>query len=186
MNDKIKTMDYPPEPFVGNPKNCIWIIGLNPKGKPGDKYNGNRERYFENGDYMKTRYYINFKSVSSLLWDFICNDKIAHTDIINEYSEKFSDLKNSNNQIDIEILKNIIQQFKPKIIVCNGKLVCETVKKLFPPNNNENKLYITNINGSTASIILTSFVGGQSHLTKEYKKELGKRIEDQIAFHNLT
>ena len=144
--------------------------------------------YFYDFNKVSPKLYKNWESKESI---------VAHTDIVKCFSNSFPpqtlDGKVLNRKSVETIVQNCqehlliqIQTYKPKIIICNGSIVCSEMIKLFPPNKDEDIKDITSYVATyeteegkpyTFRIVLSGFIG---RIDDRSKRRLGKEIEKII------
>ena len=206
---------YPPNPFVGNPKSAIWIIGLNPYKKDNEnqeklseedskKYFVNFKKYYENNDKKKMGvYYPSLMNAIQIIKEKILKNEVAHTDIVKISSQRWKQLPDEElAKIDpnIKAIKKDIERFRPKILICNGKTVGDQIKRYFPPNpqSSINPFHKKLIRGKK-KILCYSYIFKERGinmsiissypvrrwLDKNDKKKLGEEIERHMNIYNL-
>lgn len=180
----------------GNPKADIWIIGLNPKD---DKDYVDDEGYIEKRDIEGLRihkpnnhnYFQPFRTVSENLfanWESE-NSNVAHTDLVKCASKTFPDKSKIRRNIIancIEYLKWQIEEYKPKMIICNGSDVCNQIIRIYKPQKNDKAeiltSYCVNTDDHKMWIVLSGFVG---RIDNRNRRRLGKEIEEIIEKANI-
>jgi uracil-DNA glycosylase len=184
----------PHEYIEGNPNADIWIIGLNPKNEIGT-VEARTLKQFQDFDPDCHPYFSDFAKVSGKLylnWQSE-NSNIAHTDLVKCFSNSFPPAHNANRKgkkiiVDhvvnncSEHLQNQIRIGKPKLLICNGSMVCREIMRLFPPQmENYDPKTLTSYQVSQNIgfdhhfwIVLSGFIG---RIDDRNKMRLGKEIE---------
>lgn len=180
--------NYNPEEFIeGNPNSQIWIIGINPKGDTNEVDIRNCNdliKYDFNYDYFK-----DFKYVSEDLFYGLKNMKVAHTDLIKCYSNKFppEEMSWGEAQNIIEhckgYLKMQLEKFEPKILICNGASVCKYIKQIIDVDDDQETYYIGHLKDLKFIVILCGFIGRIDNFSK---RRLGKEIEQILSDQKIV
>lgn len=125
------------------------------------------EAYFETGQVHP--YFNDFKKVSPMLYELLgVENGAAHTDIIKCSSNSFP-IKGMKKKDISAVVNNCtgyfveqLRQWRPKLIICNGSLVCKLVKQLIKPKTPIGKYdtsYIGEFEGNKIYVILSGFIG---------------------------
>ncbi len=162
----------------------IWIVGLNPKGEIGTLESRTKEE-LQAFTPESSPYFKDFRKVSEKLYKnwLSENSIIAHTDLVKCYSPTFP--PNEKNKDKLFIVGNCktflfkqIQQYKPKLLICNGTDVCNMIMSFFPPNSLESHSSLTSysakIQDHSFTLVLSGFIG---RIDDRNKRRLGKEIE---------
>lgn len=176
---------YRPEEYVeGDPRSPVWIIGLNPKKEVGWQDSG---RTIDNlKDYFSGRvhsYFRNFREVSERLHNSLGQPGgTAHTDIVKCSSMNWPPSKDKKAGPAIvenctPYLRQQIDQFKPRMIVCNGADVCRAITRVLPP---ERELapgatgYFSSSVDYRVCVVLSGFIG---RIDNYARRRLGADID---------
>jgi len=184
---------YPYEYLEGKPTADIWIVGLNPKGEIGG-INKRTKEDFISFDPDCHSYFHDFKKVSKKLYsNWKSQDsKVAHTDLVKCASPSFPA---TGKYLDQEaIVKNCkvhlleqIKRGKPKVIICNGSVVCREMINFFPPETTEPTNTLTSYKavyeGHSFWIVLSGFIG---RIDDRNKRRLGKEIEQILDLEKIV
>jgi hypothetical protein len=188
----------PAQYIEGSSSADIWIVGLNPKSPIGSveqrtvsdftQLDPDCHSYFRDFKKVSSKFYTNWKSHSS---------RIAHTDLVKCFSSTFPP-ENADAEIIIEncqsYLLQQLQQYQPKIVICNGSPVCRIIKSWFPPITQDignidittsYQATMTLNNGQTHIfwIVLSGFIGRIDDMNK---RRLGKEIEEICKQENIV
>jgi len=187
--------EYTPGDFLwGKRDSLIWIVGLNPKERPG--YHTHTvtelERYFDTSEKNRS-YFQDFRKVSPKLFEILGSDNgAAHTDIVKCFSNEFPPLGCKGREVK-EIISNCTQYFEkqlreltPKLVLCNGSPVCKVIKDIIkpikPPNGKETSYY-GEYNSADITVILSGFIG---RIDDYAKLRLGSEIEHYMRELGIT
>jgi hypothetical protein len=193
---RFSSIHIQPHEYIEGKSNAeIWVIGLNPKGSIGGIESRNIQAFEDfkpNPKGKEHSYFHDFRKVSSKLYDnYLSTDSnVAFTDLVKCFSLSFP-LKNHRKHETNAIINNCsthlhlqINQYKPKVIICNGSFVCKEMIRLFPPQGNtESELpmltsYKTRLILENRThefwIILSGFIG---RIDDRNKRRLGNEIE---------
>jgi len=195
----------PAQYIEGSSSADIWIVGLNPKSKIGTIEERSQQEFenwrpsSENDPKSKDSYFFNFKKVSPKLYSNwqSSQSRVSHTDLVKCFSSTFPP-ENADAEIIIEncqsYLLQQLQQYQPKIVICNGSPVCRIIKSWFPPITQDlgnvdittsYQATMTLNNGQTHSfwIVLSGFIGRIDDMNK---RRLGKEIEEICKQENIV
>jgi len=173
---------YRPIEFLeGRRNSLIWIVGLNPKGDLGTKDERDAEELQNCLEGEIYPYFRDFRRVSQRLYDLLGKDRgVAHTDIVKCFSEQFPvrGWKGEHTRSVInnckEYLGQQIREFRPRIIVCNGSVVSQTLRTIITPEVDCGTSYIGHLDGRETVVVLSGFIG---RIDNYAKARLGKEIE---------
>lgn len=174
---------YEPEEFVwGKANSLVWIVGLNPKYRPGyeKQTTAELERYFNTSEKNRS-YYQDFRKVSPKLFEMLGKDNgVAHTDIVRCFSNEFPP-KGCRGKEVRKIISNctphfekLLQKLMPRLVICNGSPVCKVVKTIIAPIQEKDTFYRGKYNNSDIVVVLSGFVG---RIDNYAKRRLGQEIE---------
>lgn len=183
---------YAPEDFLwGKTSSPIWIVALNPKERPGYSTHtvAELERYFDTED-KTLSFFEDYGKVSPKLFELLGRDNGAiHTDIVKCFSKKFPPEGCSGKEIK-EIIGNCkpyfekqLRKWTPKLIVCNGRAVCDVVKGIIKPTEESETSYYGTYNGADIIVVLSGFIG---RIDNYAKRRLGLEIEQYMGKLGIT
>ena len=176
---------YAPQDYIeGKRSSLIWIVGLNPKGKLGENDTlgiTELESYFEADIHP---YFNDFRKVSSKLFELLGKDNgVAHTDIVKCFADKFppKDCKGKDGKDIVNNCKQYfekqLQDIRPKLIICNGRPVCEVAKDIIKPIEEAETYYRGRYDCNDITVVLSGFIG---RIDDYAKRRLGLEIECHI------
>jgi len=178
---------YEPHEFIEGSRNAqIWVIGLNPAEDPRfeDKRSVDELVGYFDGDKVH-RYFKQFKTVSERLYGlFGKNGGAAHTDLVKCFTKRWPPAGASakdGRAIIASCTKHLERQlaeYSPKIIICNGREVSATMKRLLPPPggtpaNVTN--YVHEASDGRIGVVLSGFIG---RIDNYAKRRLGLEVEN--------
>ncbi len=183
----------PKQYFAGYISSDVWIVGLNPKNDVNCVDPRSKEdlrAYFSNKEDVH-HYFRDFRSVSERLFSMLGQPAGAgHTDIVKCFSNKFPPTASSREAR--EIIANCrpyfeaqLQQHCPKMIICNGRKVCEVIKNIIPLSDDHETYYSGRFRDHAVSVMLSGFIGRIDNFAK---RRLGKEIEsllEALANHEV-
>ncbi|GBE18829.1 uracil DNA glycosylase superfamily protein [archaeon BMS3Abin16] len=174
--------NYSPAQFLeGRLSSKIWIVGINPKKeKQLDERDVEKlSSYFD--DMWKIHsYFDDFKKVSKTLFEMFGKENgVAHTDLVKCSSDDWYSIKNKDKKAVISNCKGYLEkqliQYKPKLIICNGRPVCDEIIEIIPPENHQfETCYKSTIDGNVIHVVLSGFIG---RIDDYSKRRLGYEIE---------
>lgn len=176
---------YRPEEFVeGDPRSPIWIIGLNPKNNVGwndsERTADSLKNYFSASVHP---YFRDFREVSERLYKSLGQPGgTAHTDIVKCSSMSWppnGDRKAAPTIVEncTPYLRQQIEQFRPRMIICNGADVCRVITKVLPPERElaaDATSYSSVLGSHRICIVLSGFIGRVDNYAK---RRLGSEVE---------
>ena len=182
---------YEPHEFIeGNRKARIWIIGLNPAQDLDWKDDRDALQlltYFDDESKVHS-YFKQFKKVSEVLYSLLGRHQgVAHTDLIKCSSNSWppEGVSSPGRKKIIENCTKHLQQqlnnFSPKIIICNGSEVSAEIKRLLPPPDGtptNATSYRHTTDERDVVVALSGFIG---RIDNYSKRRLGLEIESILA-----
>lgn len=174
---------YSPIDYLHGKRNSkVWIIGINPYGDIGQ--NDNEETIDKLIDFkIDNSYFKDFENVSKCIFDALGKENgVAHTDLIKCFSTCFPPINLNKNDLYTILcncrvyLKEQLDLYKPKVIICNGKHVVWHVEQLVPPNEDFGTFYYGNLPYKTI-VFRSGFIG---RIDNYAKRRLGKEIEKAL------
>lgn len=177
---------YGPVDFLEGKRNSlIWIVGLNPKGDLGanDERDAEELQRCVEGDIHP--YFRSFRKVSERLYNLVGKDRgVAHTDLVKCFSRQFPRGREGWLIIDSckEYLENQIREYRPRIIICNGSPVCQTIRTIVTPEVDCSTSYIGQLDGRETVVVLSGFIG---RIDNYAKARLGKEIETYMERYGI-
>lgn len=186
--------NYHPKQFLeGKRSSEIWIVGLNPAQEIGFQHSKTREqleKYYDSGETFDP-YIRKFKNVSKILYEGLGKEGgTATTDLVKCASKAFPGGAKGAELVAncSEYLKTQILEYKPRLILCNGRPVSDYVKKQFPKNkelDNTDTSYWTTVDDVVVCVVLSGFIG---RIDNYARKRLGYEIEmrlDESRIHRV-
>ncbi len=191
---------YPPSTFLvgGNQKTKIWVVGINPKESKKRRkelgkleYHGPdgvrlyEETYFKEEKEVYRKYYGPFQHVFGSNWLEYFQKYVCHTDLVKCASDKKPEDKDWKEAVGncSDFLVRQIELLKPKLLVCNGKPVCEWFKESFKKKEEEKEekkatwgQFETKKGDHTFYVVYSGFIG---QIDKWARRRLGVEIENQ-------
>jgi hypothetical protein len=176
---------YAPEDLLwGKRSSPIWVVGLNPKERPGYSTwtRVELERYFDTEEKNRS-YFRDFEKVSQKLFEMLGEDNgVAHTDIVKCFSDEFPPRGHKGEVREIidncrPFFEKQLKETRPRLIICNGRPVCEVIKEIIKPNEIDETSYHGAYNGIGITVILSGFIG---RIDNYAKRRLGSEIEQYI------
>ncbi len=181
---------YTPEECLwGKKSSPIWIIAINPRGerdelKYNDAYTRDELRGYFNTQMKNRPFFRNYEKVSPRLFALLGRDNgVAHVDIVKCYSNSFPPKGRISKEANKIInncrcyLEKQLEEITPKVIVCNGRSVCQLMKELIKPIEDNTTSYYGKYNNSRVFVVLSGFIG---RLDNYAKRRLGLEIETYL------
>lgn len=177
-----KRQYFPADYLHGKRNSKIWIIGINPYGEIGE--NSSNETIDKLVNFKADNsYFKDFRNVSERIYNALGKDNgVAHTDLVKCFSKSFPPVNlNRDDQHKIlcncrEYLKNQLETYLPKIIICNGIHVVYHIKEIIPVKANFGTYYI----GAFPNEPIVFFSGFIGRIDNFSKRRLGKEIEKEL------
>jgi hypothetical protein len=179
---------YSPSDFIeGDPASPVWIIGINP-AMPGDWTDGRssaqlREAFADHATGVS--YFRDFRVVSPWLFEGLGKPGgVAHTDLVKCSSTSWPPEGLAGRDASTivsrcaDYLRDQLQKFRPKLLICNGSSVCSYINETVPPRDYkpEDTSYVGQLEGHEFVVVLSGFVG---RIDNHAKRRLGREIEDR-------
>ena len=161
---------YRPEQFFeGKASSRIWIIGINPKNTANYKDTRTEEQlrgYFEQQGNVHS-YFRDFGKVSAKLYELLgVEGGAGHTDLVKCYSLSWPPEKGKRVSEQRAIVSNCqgylreqLSRGLPDIVICNGSLVCNSIRDLIPVVKDHGTYYYGKLNGKKIAVVLAGFIG---------------------------
>ncbi len=183
----------PIESIVGASEAPVWIIGLNPRGPEGYNDEGyiiQLRKYFQSNNVHG--YFNDFKKVSPDLHKLLGHSNgVAHTDLVKCSSNNFPPKtmqRGGRKEIIANCsgyLKQQIEMYKPKIIICNGADVSRKLCQLYPPETTRQKhtSYTVQNGKHDFAVVLSGFI---RRIDDYAKRRLGQEIEKYFKLYGIN
>jgi uracil-DNA glycosylase len=175
---------FPPQQYVyGFPESPIWIVGLNPKARTGETKHEHtldelREEFRIRAP--KDSYFLDFRRVSPLVFGLLGNPSgVAHTDVVKCLADTFPKKEATENCSPF--LLEQITKHHPKLLICNGRAVCDAIRWLISPpetfREESDTSYTASVEGVEVIIVLSGFL---ARIDNYAKRRLGIEIENYM------
>lgn len=173
----------PQEYIYGFADAPIWIVGLNPKARTGET------KHVKTADQLREEfrteaprdsYFLDFRRVSLPLFGLLGKPGgVAHTDIVKCLADTFPEIEATENCSPF-LLEQIVKH-RPQLLICNGRAVCDAMKRLIPPpatfSQESDTSYTADVQGHEIVIVLSGFL---ARIDNYAKRRLGIEIENYI------
>jgi hypothetical protein len=183
---------HPTDFLAGKRSSRIWVVGLNPRRTKGDGEPDSVEEleaFFEGRNWRSSAYFRRFMSVSRLFEDFGAERGVATTDIVKCASKSFPPQGANTRAAKNAVIENckdyLVEQlytFQPRLLLCNGADVADTMEKILQPSaefdRQRETSYWTTLGDRRTCVVLSGFLG---RLDRFALRRLGREIEKCYA-----